>query len=295
MPGATTMPAASITRSPSLGVDEADGGDAAVLDARRRPGGAAGPVPSTTMPLRDHQVVGRHGRETRTRSSSGQPTRLSRYACGRQACAWPTSSTVRRAEVADFDSWFQLLAEVAAEGRWIGTEAPVQPGVVPRCVPRAASRASQPGRGSSPRSTATSSASSASIAGGRGQARDDGGRRYRGRGIGSALMEACIAWSRASRPPSKVTLTVWPHNAAGLALYRRDSGSRWRVASSATGGDGPVRLWDGIPMGLVLDDTSPGSPRRRRGLIPRPRRGSKQAAQHLRGHRRPLLRIGTGW
>ena len=32
---------------------------------------------------------------------------------------------VRQAEAADLDAWVGLVEEVAAEGRWIGTEAPV--------------------------------------------------------------------------------------------------------------------------------------------------------------------------
>ena len=81
---------------------------------------------------------------------------------------------------------------------------------------------------------------------------------YRGRGIGSALMEACIDWSRANRA-HKITLTVFPHNAAGLALYRKHGftveGRLVRHWRRRTG-----ELWDAIPMGLVLDDTTPGSP-----------------------------------
>src|ERR1700722_8868845 len=33
--------------------------------------------------------------------------------------------TIRTANANDFDIWFELLEAVAAEGKWIGTEAPV--------------------------------------------------------------------------------------------------------------------------------------------------------------------------
>ncbi len=169
----------------------------------------------------------------------------------------PDEVTVRRAEAADFEDWFALLAEVAAEGRWIGTEAPVEPEWFHEAFHDSLD---------SERAARFVAEIDGRLVGELGVHRQAGVADlgmmvrdgYRGRGIGSALMEACIDWSRNNRA-HKVTLTVWPHNAAGLALYRKfgftTEGRLVRHWKRRTG-----ELWDAIPMGLVLDDTAPGSP-----------------------------------
>ncbi len=43
---------------------------------------------------------------------------------------------------------------------------------------------------------------------------------HRGRGVGSALMDAFIAWARA-RGIARLSLLVFPHNERALALYRK--------------------------------------------------------------------------
>jgi len=57
----------------------------------------------------------------------------------------------------------------------------------------------------------------------------------------------------------KLALEVWPHNGAARALYRRlgfvDEGRLRRQYRRRSG-----ELWDAIVMGLVVDETSPGSP-----------------------------------
>ena len=82
---------------------------------------------------------------------------------------------------------------------------------------------------------------------------------YRGQGIGTAMMVAALEWARAQPGVHKVELEVWPHNAAGIALYRKVGfeveGRRRRHYRRRNG-----ELWDAILMALVLDDTSPGSP-----------------------------------
>lgn len=78
----------------------------------------------------------------------------------------------------------------------------------------------------------------------------------RGRGIGSALMEACLDWARAAGA-HKVVLSVWPHNHAARGLYAKfgfvHEGTLRRAVRRRNG-----ELWDAILMGLVLDTTSPG-------------------------------------
>ena len=85
----------------------------------------------------------------------------------------------------------------------------------------------------------------------------DGG--YRGQGLGTAMLLAAIEWARAQHGVHKIELDVWPHNAAGIALYRKVGfeieGRRRRHYRRGSG-----ELWDAILMALVLDDTSPGSP-----------------------------------
>lgn len=81
---------------------------------------------------------------------------------------------------------------------------------------------------------------------------------WRGRGVGSKLMESCIAWVT-EHGAHKITLTLWPHNAAALALYRKfgfvEEATLHRHYRRHNG-----QLWDAIGMGLVLDWGSPGGP-----------------------------------
>ncbi len=83
-------------------------------------------------------------------------------------------------------------------------------------------------------------------------------REWRGRGIGSALMEEALAWAR-QRGAHKIVLSLWPHNRAARALYEKFGfeleGRRRRHWRRNNG-----ELWDDMVMGKVLDETSPGSP-----------------------------------
>jgi RimJ/RimL family protein N-acetyltransferase len=75
-------------------------------------------------------------------------------------------------------------------------------------------------------------------------------REWRGRGVGSALMTAAIDWGR-DRGLHKLSLGVFAHNAAGLALYRKfgfvEEGRRVKHYRRQSG-----ELWDSIEMGLLL-------------------------------------------
>jgi RimJ/RimL family protein N-acetyltransferase len=75
-------------------------------------------------------------------------------------------------------------------------------------------------------------------------------REWRGRGVGSALVAAAIDWSRA-RGLHKLTLSVFPHNEAAIALYRKfgfeEEGYRRKQMRRASG-----ELWDLVEMGLLL-------------------------------------------
>ena len=75
-------------------------------------------------------------------------------------------------------------------------------------------------------------------------------RDWRGRGVGSALVQAAISWSR-DRGLHKLCLEVFPHNAAAIAMYRKagfvEEGHRIRQYRRASG-----EFWDAVVMGLLL-------------------------------------------
>ena len=75
-------------------------------------------------------------------------------------------------------------------------------------------------------------------------------RDWRGRGVGSALVEAAIDWAR-EQSLHKLSLSVFPHNEAAIALYRKFEfeveGRHPKQIRRANG-----ELWDLIDMGLLL-------------------------------------------
>ena len=74
---------------------------------------------------------------------------------------------------------------------------------------------------------------------------------WRGRGVGSALLEQGIAWARA-QGAHKVALQHWPHNEAAHRLYLKHGFVQegyLRRHYPRKNGD----LWDAVVMGLVLD------------------------------------------
>jgi RimJ/RimL family protein N-acetyltransferase len=75
-------------------------------------------------------------------------------------------------------------------------------------------------------------------------------REWRRRGVGSALVTAAIEWAR-ERGLHKLSLSVFPHNAAAISLYLKfgfvAEGRRIKQYRRASG-----ELWDSIEMGLLL-------------------------------------------
>jgi RimJ/RimL family protein N-acetyltransferase len=75
-------------------------------------------------------------------------------------------------------------------------------------------------------------------------------REWRGRGVGSALLAAAIDWAR-EVGLHKLSLGVFVHNAAAIALYRKfgfvEEGRRVKHYRRASG-----ELWDSLEMGLLL-------------------------------------------
>ena len=75
-------------------------------------------------------------------------------------------------------------------------------------------------------------------------------REWRGRGVGSALLAAAIDWAR-GHGLHKLSLSVFPHNTAAIALYRKfgfvEEGRRVKQYRRTSG-----ELWDAVDMGLML-------------------------------------------
>lgn len=160
---------------------------------------------------------------------------------------------VRVATPEDLDAVIALRREVAGEGRWIGAELPLD---------------EEGDRASHGASIAAGSYFVAEVDGrvvgslgmhlprylvaDLGMMVRDG---YRGRGIGTALLEQGIAWARANGA-HKVALQHWPHNEAARALYEKhgfvQEGYLRRHYPRKDGS-----RWDAVVMGLLLEETPP--------------------------------------
>mgnify|MGYP001818185020 CR=1 FL=1 len=160
--------------------------------------------------------------------------------------------TVRDATTDDLDALMALRAEVAAEGRWIGAELPLD---------EEGDRASLV-TAVEDRDAALFVADADGVVVGLlfirlprylvaelGMLVSAGWRR---RGVGSNLLEAGLDWAR-SHGAHKVALQHWPHNHAAHALYRKygfeQEGYLRRHYPRKDG-----ELWDAVVMGLLLDD-----------------------------------------
>ena len=160
--------------------------------------------------------------------------------------------TVRQATPADVDALVDLLAVVAAEGRWIGTEAPVDTERRRRRMVEEMEGGSTiflvAEAGSEPVGQLGLHLASYGVA-------DLGmlvAAGWRGRGVGSALLAEAVRRARAAGA-HKLALQVWPHNTAALALYERfgfrREGYLRRHYRRRSG-----ELWDAVVMGLPLDE-----------------------------------------
>ena len=159
--------------------------------------------------------------------------------------------TVRRATAADADAVVAMLVEVAGEGRWIATEAPVDVDQRRRrlvedieredAIVLVAEAGGQP-VGELGLHLARYGVAHLGMAVAAG---------WRGRGVGSALLAEAIDQARTAGA-HKVALQVWPHNAAAIALYERfgfqREGYLTRHYRRRSG-----ELWDAVVMGLPLD------------------------------------------
>jgi RimJ/RimL family protein N-acetyltransferase len=126
---------------------------------------------------------------------------------------------VRRATSHDADAFAAVIADVATEGRWIGTQAPVD------VAARAESVRTMLADGDvlwvveeEGVVVGTLGLHQTGIEGvmSLGMALVD---HARGRGGGHACMRTALAWARANPALHKVELEVWPDNARAIALY----------------------------------------------------------------------------
>jgi RimJ/RimL family protein N-acetyltransferase len=165
---------------------------------------------------------------------------------------------VRRAVPDDVDAIVGLFVAVVEEEKWLGTQPPVD-------------RPAQHARFTE-ETTSDQCASLVALVDDEvvGHARVDMApygvaglgmmvdERWRGRGVGGALVRAVLDAAR-DLGAHKVALQVWPHNEAARRLYLRhgfvEEGVLRRHYPRRNG-----QLWDAVIMGLVLDETSPGSP-----------------------------------
>lgn len=169
-----------------------------------------------------------------------------------------TSVTIRPIEPGDADGYLAVFESVAVEGRWIGTELPIEAERAARI--RSAAAAPPPDTFTAVAISNDSVIGFAHVGIDRGRAHlgmaiIDG---YRGEGIGRRLLDQSIDWSR-EYGAHKIDLEVWPHNTAARRLYEHVGfvveGWRRRHWRRNSG-----ELWDSIEMSFVLDETSPGSP-----------------------------------
>jgi ribosomal protein S18 acetylase RimI-like enzyme len=158
---------------------------------------------------------------------------------------------VREATLADLDRVLELVVAVAGEGRWISVEAPVD-------VAQRRRRMVEELEGE--QTVMLVAEAGGELVGqldlrlARYGVADLGmlvAPGWRRRGVGSALMAEAITRARAAGA-HKLTLQVWPHNTAALALYERFGFQRegyLRRHYRRRSGE----LWDAVVMGLPLD------------------------------------------
>ena len=160
---------------------------------------------------------------------------------------------VRRAAESDIDPMMELRRAVAAEGRWIGAELPLDEEGDRAALERAIA-------GDDDVTSIVAEADDAIVGSlyihlARYRVAEVGmlvAADWRGRGVGSALLEAAIGWAHEAGA-HKVALQHWPHNEAAHALYRKfgfEQEGYLRNHYPRKNGE----LWDAVVMGLLLTE-----------------------------------------
>ncbi len=166
---------------------------------------------------------------------------------------------VRPLAAADLEAALDLFEAVAAEGRWLANEPPVDR----REVGARWLDLVKTGEGTI--LLAEDGGPPLGLAAMVGLASPELGMLVRadrrGEGIGDALVRACVAWAE-GRGAREVVLHVFPHNGPALALYRKygfEERALLRGAYPRRNGE----RWDAVRMTLAL---------------PRPQRGSSASS-----------------
>ena len=168
--------------------------------------------------------------------------------------------TVRAATAADVEAVVDLLEAVVGEGRWLGSEPPLDRR---EHLERLAAELGEPGGstllvGETPDGEVVGHLNLSRRPYGVANLSMFVAARWRGRGVGSALVAAALAAARRSGA-HKVALQVWPNNRSALSLYAKFGFvEEGRLRRHYRRRDGS--LWDAVVMGLVLDEHSPGGP-----------------------------------
>lgn len=168
---------------------------------------------------------------------------------------------VRPARVEEVEEILDVFEATASEGIWIGSEAPLD-----RDVRQPAFRSTIETMESGGPDALFVAEVGGRIVGsvglhsqqrgvlGLGIQIEDG---HRGRGFGSAMVDAAVTWARGRGDVHKIVLDHFPWNHAGRIVYERagfvEEGYHRRHHRRRDGS-----LWDSVAMGLVLDDESPG-------------------------------------
>ncbi len=155
---------------------------------------------------------------------------------------------VRTLADADLEAALDLFEEVAAEGRWLANEPPVdrrEVGARWRDLVRT---------GEGTILVAEDGGPPAGLAAMVGLASPELGMLVRasrrGQGVGDALVRACVAWAE-RRQAREVVLHVFPHNAAAIALYLKHGFEQRALLRGAYPRRSGER-WDAIRMTLAL-------------------------------------------
>jgi RimJ/RimL family protein N-acetyltransferase len=153
---------------------------------------------------------------------------------------------IREALPGDAPAMAQLFAAVAAERDGIATEPPVD-------VDKRAEQFASSSHESLVAEAEGRIVGTINVAVGRFGVGDIGmlvDAAWRGRGVGSGLLEAAIAWAR-EQGLHKLCLEVFPTNTPAIALYCKygfaEEGLRPKQYRRASG-----ELWDSLAMGLLL-------------------------------------------
>ncbi len=164
---------------------------------------------------------------------------------------------VREGAEADVPQMVDLLEAVAAEGRWIARELPMDRREVSERLAAAVG---------SERAVHYVAVADGAVVGqataelapyGVADLAMSVARSWRGAGVGTALLDAAVGWARRAGA-HKLALQLWPHNVAARRLYEKfdfvQEGFLRRHYRRRNG-----ELWDAVVMGLVLDEDAPGS------------------------------------